>query len=167
MEPQLNPEEAAPELAQPSASSDTNGGEKLPMSIKLAYGMPNLAGAGMAIPIAIHMNIFYSDVVLVPLGYIALAVALARSFDAITDPLMGWISDRTNTRWGRRRPWMLLGAPLAAVAFVLLFSPPESDREDADQLRGRRAPDQVWCPLREPGLAGRFADRDRHRGSPA
>ncbi len=126
MEPQLNPEEAAPELAQPSASSDTNGGEKLPMSIKLAYGMPNLAGAGMAIPIAIHMNIFYSDVVLVPLGYIALAVALARSFDAITDPLMGWISDRTNTRWGRRRPWMLLGAPLAAVAFVLLFSPPEN-----------------------------------------
>ena len=95
MEPQLNPEEAAPELAQRSASSDTNGGEKLPMSIKLAYGMPNLAGAGMAIPIAIHMNIFYSDVVLVPLGYIALAVALARSFDAITDPLMGWISDRT------------------------------------------------------------------------
>ena len=125
MEPQLNPEEAAPlELAQPSPSSGANVGEKLPMSIKLAYGMPNFAGAGMAIPIAIHMNIFYSDVVLVPLGYIALAVALARSFDAITDPLMGWISDRTNTRWGRRRPWMLLGAPLAAVAFVLLFSPP-------------------------------------------
>ncbi|NIW85066.1 MAG: MFS transporter, partial [Gammaproteobacteria bacterium] len=36
----------------------------------------------------------------------------------------GWISDRTRTRWGRRRPWMFVGAPLCAVAFVLLFSPP-------------------------------------------
>ncbi len=98
---------------------------KLPLGVKLAYGMPNFAGAAMVIPIAIHMNIFYSDTILVPLGYIALAVTLARSFDAITDPLMGWISDRTNTRWGRRRPWMLLGAPLAAIAFVFLFSPPE------------------------------------------
>jgi GPH family glycoside/pentoside/hexuronide:cation symporter len=97
----------------------------LPLGIKLAYGMPNLAGAAMVIPIAIHMNIFYSDVVLLPLGYIALAVAMARAFDAITDPLMGWISDRTRTRWGRRRPWMFIGAPLCAVAFVLLFSPPE------------------------------------------
>ncbi|NIW85067.1 MAG: hypothetical protein GWN09_00440, partial [Gammaproteobacteria bacterium] len=54
-------------------------GERLPLGIKLAYGMPNLAGAAMVIPIAIHMNIFYSDVVLVPLGYIALAVAVARA----------------------------------------------------------------------------------------
>jgi GPH family glycoside/pentoside/hexuronide:cation symporter len=104
----------------------TGTDEKLPLSIKLAYGMPNFAGAAMVIPIAIHMNIFYSDVVMVPLGYIALAVALARSFDAITDPLMGWISDRTRTSLGRRRPWMLVGAPLCAVAFVLLCSPPAS-----------------------------------------
>ena len=116
-----DPPGPAPPTGEPSAAS-----AKLPLAIKLAYGMPNFAGAGMAIPIAIHMNIFYSDVVLVPLGYIALAVALARSFDAITDPLMGWLSDRTRTRWGRRRPWMFVGAPLAAVAFVLLFSPPES-----------------------------------------
>jgi GPH family glycoside/pentoside/hexuronide:cation symporter len=38
---------------------------------------------------------------------------------------MGWISDRTRTRWGRRRPWIALGAPLAAVFFVMLFTPPE------------------------------------------
>lgn len=97
---------------------------RLPRGVKIAYGAPNFAGAGMAIPIAVHMSIFYSDTVLVPLGYIALAVALARAFDAITDPLMGWISDRTNTRFGRRRPWMLLGAPLAALSFIALFTPP-------------------------------------------
>ncbi len=101
-------------------------GEKLPIGVKLAYGMPNFAGAAMAIPIVIHMNLFYSDVILVPLGFIALAIAAARALDAITDPLMGWISDHTNTRWGRRVPWMFIGAPLCAVAFVALFSPPES-----------------------------------------
>ncbi len=101
-------------------------GEKLPLGIKLAYGMPNVAGAAMVIPIGIHMNIFYSDVVGVPLGMIALAVAVARAFDAITDPLMGWLTDRTNTRWGRRLPWMFVGAPLCAVSFVFLFSPPET-----------------------------------------
>jgi GPH family glycoside/pentoside/hexuronide:cation symporter len=97
---------------------------RLPIGVKLAYGAPNFAGAGMAIPLAIHMSIFYSDTVLVPLGYIALAVAVARAFDAITDPIMGWVSDRTKTRWGRRRPWMLLGAPLCAISFIGLFSPP-------------------------------------------
>ena len=56
--------------------------QKLPLGVKLAYGAPNFAGASMAIPIAIHMSIFYSDVVLLPLGYIALAMAVARAFDA-------------------------------------------------------------------------------------
>jgi glycoside/pentoside/hexuronide:cation symporter, GPH family len=100
-------------------------GERLPMGVKLAYGMPNFAGAAMAIPIAIHMSIFYSDVVLVPLGTIALAVAVARAFDAITDPFMGWVTDRTRSRFGRRIPWMFIGAPLCALAFFLLFTPPE------------------------------------------
>ncbi len=90
--------EAAP------AATFAGAGEKLPLGIKLAYGMPNFAGAAMVIPIGIHMNIFYSDIVGVPLGLIAVAVAVARAFDAITDPLMGWITDRTKTsRFGGTR----------------------------------------------------------------
>lgn len=111
--------------AAPKGGTYAKVGERLPMSIKLAYGMPNMAGAGMAIPILVTMTIFYSDVVLLPLGFVALAIAVARAFDAITDPVMGWVTDRTHTRWGRRVPWMLVGAPLAAVSFYLLFTPPE------------------------------------------
>jgi GPH family glycoside/pentoside/hexuronide:cation symporter len=99
---------------------------KLPLRVQLSYGAPSFAGAGMAIPIVIHLTIFYSDTVLVPLGFIALIKALARAFDALTDPLMGWITDRTRTRWGRRRPWLVIGSPLAAIAFVALFAPPPS-----------------------------------------
>jgi GPH family glycoside/pentoside/hexuronide:cation symporter len=100
--------------------------ERLPLGIKLAFGAPAFAGAAMAIPLAIHLTIFYSDVILVPLGVIALAKSLGRAFDALTDPLMGWVTDRTRTRWGRRRPWIALGAPGAGLAFLAMFTPPES-----------------------------------------
>jgi len=69
---------------------------------------------------------FYADVVLVPLGYLAMAIAIARSLDALSDPVMGWISDHTHTRLGRRRPYMLIGAPLCGVAFFCLLNPPAS-----------------------------------------
>jgi len=97
---------------------------KLPLLVKLSYGAPSLAGAGMAIPIAIHLTIFYSDVILVPLGVIAIVKAVARALDALTDPVMGWVTDSTRSRWGRRRPWILVGAPLAALSFYLMFTPP-------------------------------------------
>jgi GPH family glycoside/pentoside/hexuronide:cation symporter len=100
------------------------GNEKLSGWLKLAYGMPSVAGAAMIIPVLIHINPFYSDTVLVPLSMVALALPLARIFDAILDPFAGWLSDHTHTRWGRRRPWIFVAAPLAAVVFVALFTPP-------------------------------------------
>jgi GPH family glycoside/pentoside/hexuronide:cation symporter len=100
--------------------------EPLTLRVRLAFGAPSFAGAAMAIPLAIHLTIFYSDVVLVPLGWIALAKAISRAFDAMTDSVMGWITDRTRSRWGRRRPYMALGAPAAAIFFVALFAPPET-----------------------------------------
>ncbi len=100
------------------------GSEKLSLGIKLVYGAPSFAGAAMAIPVAVHMPKFYTDEVLVPLGWVALAMALARVLDAILDPFVGWLSDHTRSRWGRRRPWIAVAAPLAALAFVALFTPP-------------------------------------------
>ncbi len=99
---------------------------ELRLSVKLCYGLPALAISAMTIPIGIHMPRFYSDEVLAPLGYVAIAIAAARALDAITDPLMGWISDHTRSRWGRRLPWIAVGTPLAALCFWALFNPPEA-----------------------------------------
>ena len=72
-----------------------------PLGIKLAYGAPSFAGAAMAIPLAIHLH----DLLLRRRSWcrwavIALAKALGRAFDALTDPLMGWVSDRTRSALG-------------------------------------------------------------------
>jgi len=100
--------------------------ERLPLSLLILYGVPSFAGAAMLVPIYIHLPKFYSDVVGVPLGFLAIGIAGARALDALSDPLVGWLSDRTQTRWGRRRPWIALGSPFCAAAFYALFAPPES-----------------------------------------
>lgn len=127
----------AQEWAHPerTESSDSNGceaqfvsgrsAERLSAATLVLYGAPSFAGAAMLVPILVHMPKFYSDVVLVPLGYLAIAIAVARALDALSDPLFGWLSDR-RTRYGRRRPYILFWSPLCALAFWLLFNPPES-----------------------------------------
>ena len=108
-------------MSPPDASPRS---EKLALGVKLVYGAPAFAGAALSIPIFVFMPKFYADDVGAPLGFLALAIALARAFDALTDPLMGWLSDRTKSRWGRRRPWLAVGAPLCALAAFGLFAPP-------------------------------------------
>ena len=55
----------------------------------------------------------------------------ARIWDAITDPVMGWISDNTKSRWGRRRPYLLLGAILTAIGYALILNVPKGLSQDA------------------------------------
>ena len=98
--------------------------ERPGIGTKLGYTIPFFAVGAMTAPIAIELKIFYTDTLLVPAGLLALAIACARVFDAITDPVMGWISDQTRTRWGRRKPWLVLGVPFSALFFWLMFAPP-------------------------------------------
>jgi GPH family glycoside/pentoside/hexuronide:cation symporter len=60
---------------------------------------------------------------------VSLAQAVPRLWDAVTDPVMGYISDRTRTRWGRRRPYMLLGALCAGISFALIWQVPSQATE--------------------------------------
>ena len=123
---------------QRPAAAAVRRSERVSLGLALAYGAPSFAGAAMTIPIAIHMTKFYSDVVLAPLGLLGMAIAVARALDAISDPVVGYLSDRTRTRWGRRRPWMVLAAPLAGFCFWMLFTPPA-------ELDGRGA--ALWCAV--------------------
>lgn len=98
--------------------------ERVPTRQRLAYAAPAFALAVVGIPVYVYLPKFYTDVVgvdIVVLGAILLAVRL---FDAVTDPLFGLLSDRARTRFGRRRPFILLASLPLALALYLLFTPP-------------------------------------------
>ena len=97
--------------------------ERLTLSTRLAFSMQGFVGAAMGVLVAVYMGKFYVDVVLLPAGLFAIAIAAGRALDAITDPMMGYISDHTRSRWGRRRPWILLGVLGNAVAYYLMLTP--------------------------------------------
>ncbi|MEM9621529.1 MAG: MFS transporter [Pseudomonadota bacterium] len=76
--------------------------------------------------VSFYLLKFSTDVLLMAPAVIGSLLLLARFWDAITDPLAGWLSDRTNTRLGRRRPWLLGTALPFGAAVVMLWSPPET-----------------------------------------
>ena len=88
------------------------------------FGLPLLVGAAMSLLLAVFIGKFYIDVVLMPAGIMAIAIVVGRAFDAITDPLMGWVSDHTRSRFGRRKPWIAIGVLGNTAMFYLLLTPP-------------------------------------------
>lgn len=100
--------------------------ERLTLSTRLAFSMQGFVAAAMVVLVTVYMGKFYVDVVLLPAGLFAIAIAAGRAIDAITDPMMGYISDHTRSRWGRRKPWILLGVLGNAVLFYLMMTPSAS-----------------------------------------
>ena len=95
------------------------------MTIKTAYAAPAFALAVVGIPVYVFIPKFYTDVVGINIGILGVILFSVRIFDAVTDPLFGLISDRTVTRFGRRRPYIAVGSFFVAVSMFLLFNPPE------------------------------------------
>ena len=92
---------------------------------KLLYGIGDTGFSLTSTILHAYFAIFLTDVVGIAPGIAAIAIFLGRSWDYINDPIIGHISDRTRTKWGRRRPFLLFGTIPFAVAFILLwFSPP-------------------------------------------
>jgi GPH family glycoside/pentoside/hexuronide:cation symporter len=97
---------------------------KLPLGRKIGYGVSELGTSATEVIIRLYLLIFFTDVVGLSPRLAGYAVALGVVWDAVTDPLMGTISDMTRTRWGRRRPYIAFGGIILALALTLLFSPP-------------------------------------------
>jgi oligogalacturonide transporter len=97
--------------------------EKLSRWQKVAYGMGDIYGGGSTVIVGFFYLVFLTDVVRISPGLAGIVILVSRVYDAITDPLEGIIFDRTRTRIGRRRPYLVGGIPLVCLSFFLLFYP--------------------------------------------
>jgi len=108
-------------------STTNNGaGKTLPtITSKTAwiYGSLAFPIAMLGYPLGPYIPRLYASEMGISLAMIGLVITSAAIFDAVTDPVMGHFSDKWRTRWGRRRPWIVLGAPLWLAAVWMLLNP--------------------------------------------
>ncbi len=98
---------------------------KLKMTEKLSYGFGDLASVLYWQTFMLYFTYFYTDVFLIPASVAATMFLVSRLWDGVNDPLMGIIADRTNTRWGKFRPYLLWLCVPFAIAGVLTFTVPD------------------------------------------
>ncbi len=101
--------------------------EKLSTRTKVLYGAADGGIAMLTASIQFFLLFFYTDVLHINAGIAGTALMVGKlTWDAINDPVFGYLSDRSQTRWGRRRPYMLIGAiPLGLTAWLLYSIPAE------------------------------------------
>ncbi|MGD2039678.1 MAG: MFS transporter [Anaerolineae bacterium] len=103
--------------------------EKLSWWRRIGYGLGDIYGGGSGVVISFYYLIFLTDVVRINPALAGTVILISKAYDAITDPFEGVLSDRTRTRLGRRRPYLLAGIPLVFVSFFLLFYPVSFEQE--------------------------------------
>lgn len=97
---------------------------KISIKEKINYGMGDLACNTIFTVISSYLMFFYTDIAGIGLGAIGIIMSVSRIVDAITDPMMGMIVDKTKTKYGKARPYILwMAIPFAIISVLLFWSP--------------------------------------------
>jgi Na+/melibiose symporter-like transporter len=107
------------------AGRDQSHRQRFSLARLIGYGSLGLPLAALNLPLFVYLPTFYADELGVPLATVGLILLAARLLDVISDPLFGELSDRTQSRLGRRIPWLLGSAPILLIASFMLFVPPD------------------------------------------
>lgn len=105
--------------------------KKLSTLTKIIYGFGDIGFSMTGTILSAYFPIFLTDVVGITPAMAALALLIGKNWDYINDPLMGYLSDRTRTRWGRRRPFLLFGALPYGLIFAFLWWKPPIESQTA------------------------------------
>jgi GPH family glycoside/pentoside/hexuronide:cation symporter len=91
---------------------------------KIGYGLGDAASHIVFDNVMFYMMFFYTDIFGLPVAFVGGMFLIARGLDAVSDPIMGWLADRTRSRWGKFRPYLLWGAAPFGLSCVLAYSTP-------------------------------------------
>lgn len=104
-------------------------GERLSLGTRIAFGVGDLYGGGALLLVNTYYLFFLVNVVRLSPALAGTVILVSKIWDAVSDPLMGTISDRTRSKLGRRRPYFLAGVVLIVISFTLLWAAPTFSRE--------------------------------------
>ncbi|HPI73438.1 MAG TPA: MFS transporter [bacterium] len=107
-----------------SISTPSQSKDQVPRRKRFLWGLGGFADAAITYGLNGMVNVIYINALAVNAVLVSAACAIPRFLDFFTDPLIGFLSDRTRSRWGRRRPWLLAGLMITAVLGILLWFPP-------------------------------------------
>ncbi len=102
----------------------TPAADRVPLGQKIAYGTGQISNVILAIAIASLAPLVLTVELGISAMLVGLATGLPRVWDAFTDPVVGYLSDNTRSRWGRRKPFMFVGAICVGVVMVLMWQMP-------------------------------------------
>jgi Na+/melibiose symporter-like transporter len=108
-----------------SNGQDPNDDRQVPFPIRVAYGVGAIADGAKNAAFNAFLVLYYTTVLGLPGTLSGLAIFVALCVDAVTDPLVGSISDHFRSRWGRRHPFMYFAALPMGLCFYALFAPPD------------------------------------------
>ena len=100
---------------------------KLPLREKLAYGVGDFASNLIFATVSTFLMFYYTDIYGLPAAVVGTLLFVARTVDAVWDIYLGTLVDRTRSRWGQCRPYLLWAAPLLALAAVATFTVPSAE----------------------------------------
>jgi len=98
--------------------------DRLSIGVKLGYGVCDLGGNLFFTVLAFLLMNYLTDTVGLAAGLAGIAIMIGKVWDAVTDPMAGYLSDRTTHRWGRRRPWIFYGSFPLAITMIIMFTNP-------------------------------------------
>lgn len=103
----------------------SSAGDRVSWRTITAYGAPAVGAGYMYLLLSLYMMKFATDVLLIAPAVMGMIYSASRIWDAVSDPLVGYLSDRTTTRLGRRRTWLLISSLPIAITFYMVFAPPQ------------------------------------------
>ena len=112
-------------------SPPSDSPQTLSTGLCLGWGLGSLSMSAMFNAMSLLLLAFMVEHVGIAAATAGLLILVSKIYDAVTDPLMGVLTDRTKSRWGRRRPYLLLGGFLAGGSFIMVFTVPAFDSQAA------------------------------------